>query len=270
MSLNLFDEYLHDDEQLNGFLSKIAKGIRNVGRKVRKVVKKVTPKPLRKVIEKVEAEGRRLDKKGITKKLAIAAIGVAGLVVGGPAIAAGLKTAAGAAGSIIAKGGALAVKGISAAATAAKAVGVANLVKTGVSIAQAKQTAQQEAYTAADQAYQETKATEQLAQVIGANPKFAEVVQQLRAQGYSDDAILQHWVESKTYYEQAFSAVAETVYPQLYNYGVQAGLPPQAAEYYAASETEQIADEAINKVRSEFTGAPILIGAGLLALLLLK
>lgn len=259
---NLFDELngLNVDQNLDGLLSKVARKVRKATRKVRKAARKITPKPLRKVMNKLEAEGRRMDRKGLTKKLAIVAAGVGLAFVGGPAIIAGLKGA----GGIAAKGVGLAAKGIGAAKGVIGATTVSNVVKTGMQYKAAKDQMKMEDAMATQQAQEELAATRGLTQAIGQTPEFRQVVDELRSQGYSDTEILQHWVESKTYYQSAVAQATQTVYPQIKQSYVDYGMSEDDADTYATVEAHKIATQAVDEVKSKVTGGNLLLPAALL------
>lgn len=258
--MNKFDQlagFTDSPENLDGFLSKVAGKVRSATRKVRKAVKKVVPKPIRKVIDKVEAEGRRAERSGLTKKLAMVAGGVGLAFLGGPAIMAGLKGAGGIAG----KGLALAKAGIGGAI---KTGGIMQTVKTGMDYKaasdQAKAIERENAQIAAQESEAELAAGRGIIQAIGEMPEFAQVVQQLRAEGYSDQAILAHWAESSAYYKNAVAAATETIQPQLQQHYIAQGVPPQYAESESWVQGHKIAAEEVGKVRDKATGG----GAGTL------
>lgn len=253
MARNLFDELNGmENGQLDGFFSDAAKKVRKKTRKVRKAVKKITPKPLRKIHDKIEAEGRRMDRSGLTKKLAIAAAGVGLAFVGGPAIMAGMKSA----GGIVAKGAGLAKAGIASAAKGAAWTTTAGTVaKEGLKYKaqkdQAKAMEQQEQAYAAQQAEAEEEAAEGLAAAMGETPEFREVVQRLRSEGYSDQEILQHWVESKTYYQNAVAAATDVVQPQIKQDYVHQGYNLEDAEDHSLVEAHEIATRGVDEAKKE-------------------
>lgn len=289
MSLNLFDDVMGTgDDQLDGWLSDLNKKRKELSRKVRKAVKKVVPKPVAKLMDKVEAEGRRMDESGLTKKLAIVAAGVGLAMVGGPMVAAAFKGAAGAGATaaagaastavatttataattaaattattsvgLLAKGAALVKAGVGAAAKVAASGALATGAKVYADYQGAKKEAKVIEAQLAAETEAEAQATGQIAQVIGSNPQFKEVVDRLRAEGYSEQAILQHWVESKNYYQAATTQMMQATYPQLYTYATNQGLPPEYAEDYALMESSAIADQAVQQIRSEFAAGDL-------------
>lgn len=257
--MNKFDQLAGlktEHEALDGFLSKMVGKVRKVTRKVRKATAKITPKPMRKLVAKVEAEGARADRNGITKKVAIIAAGVGLAFVGGPALMAGMK----AAGGLAAKGAALAKTGIIAAA---KSGVISTVVKKGLEAKSAKQGAQ----AAKTQADAELIASQNLAAAIGQMPEFKQIVDQLRSEGYSEQEILAHWVESKAYYQNAIAAASETIRPQIKQNLVANGVPEQYAEDESWVQAHKISTNSVEQVQQEITGKSgtnLLIPAALL------
>lgn len=261
--MNLFDELNGIEEEgteLNGFFKKLKKKVKSAVKSVRNVTSKVGRKVLPSAVRKV---GRQLDKAGITKIAAGAAL----MFVGGPAIAAGLKgtklASLGAKGLSLAKSAASAVKLKSVAGgvkTAAGLIGSANAYKS-------KQQQAAQAQQAEQVAQQKVNYAGQLAVAAGESPEFAQAVAQFRAQGYSDEQILQHWIESKSYYLAAVPEVAQTVYPQVKQTVLQNGFTGDTANELALQESYRIADEEVKKVQSNATNlTPLLIGGALLLL----
>jgi hypothetical protein len=287
MKHNVFDElnglYAGDEsDELNGLFKKLKKGLSKVAKKARehrrkidKKLKKFTPKPLRKVKDKLRSVGRKLDKKGITKVAGAIAIGW----IAGPAVFAGLK---GAGGMIASKVGAGAVKlgvkgGVKGIIGAVGKKGVAStLVKTGIKYkmsrdqekAQIKAMQAQE-HQAEQLAQHQAQVSENLAAAAGQSPEFAQAINELRAQGYSDEAILQHWVESKSFYMAAVENVAKTIYPQTRSAIIQEGFSPSDATSIAHVESMRIAEEEVKKVQQSFDAKALLPIAAIAATIIL-
>ena len=273
MNENIFDQlagFEDEPDGMGGWLSKINKARKKVTDPIRKAVKKIAPKPLRKIITKVEAEGRRMEDSGLTKKLAIAAAGAATIWFGGPAIMAGLKTVGAGIGTAA---GATKTALVGAGKLIAGAGGTINTVKSMTQGAPQRQ--QQPAPTQAQQAlYNESlaelKAAQGLAQAMGQSPEFKQAVGQLRAQGYSDQEILAHWVESKSFYLNAVQSAQATVFPQVYDNYVSQGMPPSQAHDYATVESYEIAKVGVDEVKKQASGSIVLPVAALAALFLFK
>lgn len=261
---NVFDQLngLEDgyEENLGGLFSKIKKRLKKTVKKVRNITSKVGKKVLPSSIRKL---GRKLDKSGITKLAAGAAL----FMVGGPAIAAGLKGSkiAAIAGKAVgaAKAGIGTIK-VGSAAGAIKTGAKLYATSQGIKMQQAQANAQIQAQEqAAAQAQYDAKVSLELSKAMGASPEFEAAVAQLRAQGYSDDAILQHWVESKSYYQAAVPQVAKTIYPQVLNVAQQSGFTGQDAADLAYSESFKIADQEVKKTQSNASNlTPLLLAAG--------
>lgn len=263
---NLFDQLAGFDDEpdgMGGWLSKINKKIKKVVKPVREAAKKITPKPLRKIITKVEAEGRRMEDSGLTKKLAIAAAGAATIWFGGPAIMAGLKTVGAGLGTAA---GATKTALIGAGKIVAGAGGTINTVKSMTQ--SAPQQSQQEA-ALYNESLANLKVAQGLATAMGQSPEFKQAVGQLRAQGYSDQEILAHWVESKSFYLNAVESAQATVFPQVYDNYVSQGMSPSQAHDYATVESYEIAKVGVDEVKKQASGSIVLPVAALATLFFL-
>jgi hypothetical protein len=231
--MNKFDENLgyYEGDGL-GFLKKLTK---KIAKPFKKVGRKVLPSSVRKI-------GRKIDKSGLGK----IAAGAAALYFAAP----------------LAMG---AIKSMGAKAAMGKAL---TTVKTGTKLISAANTLKN--VSAAGSAGAAAGAVEhavmmnaqdglELSQAIAGNREFANVVAQLRAEGYSDAEILQHWRESKTAYETALPAVARTVAPAVYAEARSAGMPVEYAKQYAEEEAELLAAEAVKEQQNP----PSAMGAAL-------
>lgn len=216
---NLFDKNLgyYEGDGL-GFLKKAFKKFREP---FRKVGKKVLPSSVRKI-------GRKIDKTGIVK----IAAGAAALYFAAP-LAIG------------------AIKSMGAKAAMGKAL---TTVKTGAKIASAAKSLKSVSAAAGGGAaagavegavMQNANDALELSRAIGNNPEFAAAVNQLRAEGYSDDEILAHWRESRTAYEATVPEVARTVAPAIYAEARKTGMPVEYAQQFAEEEAMQIADDTV-------------------------
>jgi hypothetical protein len=207
--MNHFDKNLgyYEDQNLGGFSLK--KAFKKWREPFRKVAKKVLPSSVRKI-------GRQLDKSGITKIAAAAA----GLYLAAPLVSGGLK---------------------SAAAKKITSAGAKKLIKSaGTSILK---NATKKTETATTAAVEQSAANAlELSNAIAKSAEFKNVVSELRAAGYSDDEILQHWRESKTAYEAAAAQTAETIAPAIYAQAREAGMVADDARAYAVQESEKIAE----------------------------
>ena len=262
---NLFDELngIHlddDDPQMDGLFSSIKKRLKKTVRSVKKITSKVSRKVLPSSIRRI---GRKIDKAGIGKIAAGAAL----LMVGVPAVAAGLK---GTKLASIASSGFKAVKGIK---TVKLASGASSLISAGAAARSALTQGAQMGPQTTQQILAERQgnsfAAIEVAKAIGQSPKFAEAVKQFRAQGYSDTAILEHWIQSKSFYLAAVPKVAQTIYPEVRQQVEQAGYSGRTARELAYAESYRVADQETKKVQASAgtNMTPILL-TGALALLL--
>lgn len=217
---NLFDQLDgHHEAQMHGLFSKLKKAVKKVGRKIDKARKKI---------------GRKLDKSGFNKLAA----GVALAVVGGPAIVGAVSK-----GGAAIKAAGIGAKGLKLATTASKALAVANTVK-GATKSSAK--------VGRDQTMHNVYVAQQLGEAMGQSPKFKEAVERYRMEGYSDEQILQHWIESKSFYQNAVPAVQKAIMPQMVQQ-IQAqnpGIPPKLARDVALVESAETADKAVKDLQS--------------------
>lgn len=239
---NLFDKNLgyYEGDGL-GFLKKAFKKFREP---FRKVGKKVLPSSVRKI-------GRKIDKTGIVK----IAAGAAALYFAAP----------------LAMG---AIKSMGAKAAMGKAL---TTVKTGAKIASAAKSIKSVSAAAGGGAaagavegavMQNTQNALELSRAIGSNKEFAAAVDQLRAEGYSDDEILQHWRESRTAYEATVPEVARTVAPAVYAEARAAGMPVEYAQQFAEEEATKIAEETVKEQQAPSSGLILpLAAAGLMFLI---
>ncbi len=252
--MNVFDQLNGYDEsdELNGLFSKLEKKIKKGFRSVNKIRSKVASKILP---SKVREIGRKIDKAGVNKLAA----GIALTMIGIPAL-----------GAIGGQVGAVAAKGFGLAKGAIGGIKVGGLVKTATTVYSTTNKLK------LDKAKQniiiaQTKANAnkslELSRAIGDSPQFAQAVQSLRAQGYDDEAILNHWRESKSYYAAAVPEVARTVYPQIYGAAVESGLPENLARDYAKVESLDVAKKEVKKAQG---GGGIIIAAVGIALLMLN
>ena len=270
MRKNLFDQLSGIDgpQSMSGPFSFIEKGIKKAVKSVRKVTSKIAKKVLPSKIREI---GRKLDKSGFNK------------IVGGIALAMVGVPALGGAGGIAAKGASIASKGLSiaksgigVAAKVGAAVAKSSIVKTVATTAvttaanaaiQAKQMEAQAAVEASQQAAVKAAQTaQQLNSAMAQNTAFRDAVSQLRSEGYSDDEILQHWLESRTYYDAAVAQATQTVYPQVLQQVEAMGVPHSEAQDIATMESYNIAQKGVNQVKNELSGKSLLLPLGILAL----
>ena len=235
---NLFDQLDgHHEAQMHGLFSKLKKAVKKVGRKIDKARKKI---------------GRKLDKSGFNKLAA----GVGLAIVGGPAIVGAISK-----GGAAAKAAALGAKGIKIAGTASKTIAAVNAVK-GATKSGAK--------VGRDQTMHNVYIAQQLGEAMGQSPKFKEAVERYRMQGYTDEQILQHWIESKSFYQNAVPAVQKAIMPQMVQQ-IQTqnpGIPPKLANDVALIESTETAENAVKGLQNEQT-LKTLLPIGLIASLLL-
>lgn len=254
MTNNVFDQLsgIHDGPDGLGFLKKLKKGIKSAIKSVRKVTSKIAQKTLPSSVRKI---GRKIDKSGLGK----VAAGVALAFVGGPAIMAGLKGAGGIAASAAGKAGALIKGGVAAAKTASGVVATVSQIKGGGGDADAAQA----------EALRQAQISADLARAAGSNSAFQQAVAELRSQGYTDEAILNHWIESRTYYEQAVEAATRAVYPQAVQQYQAAGYPNDMAIAYGAQDALNIAETEVKQVQNKASGGGLLIPAGIILALMM-
>lgn len=254
--MNRFDQQLgYYDNNLGGIGSSLKKALKKAGKavksgvsninrtrlkiddKLKPVMTKITPKPIRGVNEKIRKLGREADKKGITKIAAAAAISFFNPVVGG--------------------------KLASLAVSAAKAAAVKSLQNEAV-----KDYGEYQTTKLIDSINTDTARV--LRDAVMSVPEFQQVWDALRQEGYSDADIAQHWVESRAYYEGSTQAVADTIYPAVLQQTQQMGVPQEWQQPIAEQVALNIGAEQTEKVQAEVTGKsniPLLIlGAALLAL----
>lgn len=255
MTNNVFDQLsgIHDGPDGLGFLKKLKKGIKSAVKSIKKVRSKIAHKILPNSVIKL---GKKVDKAGLTK----IAAGVALAFVGGPAIMAGLKGAGGIAASAAGKAGALIKGGVAAAKTASGVVATVSQIKGG---------AGGDADAAQAEALRQAQISAEVAKAAGANQAFQQAVAQLRSQGYSDEEILNHWIESRTYYEQAVEAATRAVYPQAVQQYQAAGYPNDMAIAYGAQDALNIAETEVKQVQNQASGGGLLIPAGIILALLM-
>lgn len=221
-------------------LNKYRKKADNIGRSL---TRKVKPKALKKIEDKTRKVGRDLDKKGITKiaAAAVATYFTAGATSGWLASAAGKTLAR------------------SAISATLKSAGRDN---------QKYQIAKAEA--AAESDYQKEIAA-YLGQAIAATPQFQAVVDKMRAEGKTDEQILQHWVDSDYFNQQAGGAAVAATYPIVMDQMVSSGIPPQYAQPYALEYATEAAEQGVQEVKNEVSGgadlAKLLLPIGLMIIL---
>lgn len=216
---NLFDKNLgyYEGDGL-GFLKKLTK---KIAKPFKKVGRKVLPSSVRKI-------GRKIDKSGIGK----IAAGAAALYFAAPLAMGAIKSM----GAKAAMGKALTtVKTGAKIASAAKSIKSVSAAAGGGAVAGAVEGA----------VMQNAQNALELSRAIGSNKEFAAAVDQLRAEGYSDDEILKHWRESRTAYEATVPEVARTVAPAVYSEARKAGMPAEYAQQFAEEEAMQIAEETV-------------------------
>lgn len=237
--MNRFDQQLgyYHDPQLNGFLSKIGRSIEKAVKKVNNTVKEKIRTPIAKAIvpSSVRELGRKMDEKGVNK-----VIGAVAASIFAPYAAGALVGASGAA------AGSLAAKAIT--------TGV-SLAASQVSTAALKSGMQDYATVkATEQAMrEESKVAAELAEAVAAVPEFQRVIEGLRAEGYTDAEIAAHWAESRTYYETATMAAANTVYPAVLQEAQTLGIPN--APDVAAQTAVYMAEQGVQQVQAEAKAA---------------
>lgn len=238
---NLFDENLgyYEGDGL-GFLKKLVK---KVAKPFKTVGRKVLPSSVRKI-------GRKIDKSGIGK----IAAGAAALYFAAPLAMGAIKSM----GAKAAMG-----KALTTVKTGTKLISAANTLKN-VSAAAGGGAA---AGAVEGAVMQNAQNALELSQAIANNREFAAAVAQLRAEGYSDDEILQHWRESRTAYEAAVPGVARTVAPAVYAEARAAGMPVEYAQQFAEEEATKIAEETVKEQQAPSSGLILpLAAAGLMFL----
>lgn len=251
--MNVFDElngyYDGGDAELHGLFKKLKKAVKSGVKSVRKVTSKIAKKTLPSEIRRI---GRDIDKSGITKIAAGAAL----MMVGIPAI--------GGLGGIGAKAAGIAAKGLTTVKSAVGGLKLASVVKgasgaMSVASAAQKYKAQKVAQQAAAETQAATKQAIDFSEAVGASPEFAQALHRLRAEGYSDEQILQHWKESKSYYLAAVTQTADVVRPQIFSQAVSAGMPINYATQFADEEALNIAKTEVSKVQSA-ANLPLMVG----------
>jgi hypothetical protein len=229
-------------------LKKVEKGVRTAVKSTAGRMRKISSPIAKKTLpSKVREVGRDLDKKGITK------------------IAAGIALSFVNPGA----GGMLVKAAIGQAAKAAVASGAKDYATVKAQEAGLRQSAQIAAELGAAQ--------KEL-------PYFQDVVAQLRGEGYTDAEILAHWVESKSYYQQASEMAAQSVQPIVHQAIVDAGssgrLGPEftgaiaqqgvnapIVQAVAHQMSEEIGEKAAADVQKKAAGGggvPWLLGAGII------
>lgn len=253
---NLFDQQLGYYEPHNlGFIKKLGRSIEKAVKKVNKVVKDNIRTPIAKatVPSSVRELGRKMDEKGVNKVIGAVALSVfapyaSGALVGASGAAAGSLTA-----TAIKGGVALAA---SQGATAALKSGLTDYATDKATRAAVKEGA---------------RVADEIAAAIAAVPEFGHVVDALRAEGYTDAEIAAHWAESRTYYEAATAAAANTVYPAVLEEAVHMGLPNpqqvagQTAVYMAEQGVQRVVDDATGQSTfSKVLPLALILGVALL------
>lgn len=104
---------------------------------------------------------------------------------------------------------------------------------------------------------------------IANDPRYAALVAQMRAQGYSDEQIAQYWATSEAYRQAAVPAIAQTVYPQAYAAYQQQGYSPAMAQDMAYKTSDMVAEDTVTKIQDKMSGMDWLkIGLPVAAMLL--
>lgn len=238
--MNRFDQQLGYYNGMGGIGSSIKKALKKVGKgiktglssinekrldirhKSKEITAKVKPSFLKDAENKVREIGRDADRKGITKIAAAAVLSVVSFGAASPAVAAAIM--------------------------AAKAYAVKKLGESGARDYQKVKTAE------AQMEY-EAEAAATLAQAVRDLPEFQLVLDELRAEGYTDAEIAAHWVESRAYYESALTAAADAVYPATLLETQQMGVPVEWQQPIAEQAALEIADTAVKQVKSEVQAA---------------
>lgn len=244
---NAFDGVYGYNEQAElGFINfkKLGKFVKKSAKKVGKVAKKVVSAPvkaIKKVAKKADIDFIQAGKwtgEQIKENPALAiglAAGGAALTFGaGPMIAAGIKGA----GGMLASGG-----GMIAGAAKASLPAVGAIADRMMPIA--KERFQQMGQQALNDG-----------EAVGQSPEYIEAVQQLQAQGYTDQQIAQQWMTSQSYYKQALPEVQRAVYPEIYQqYAAQ--MSPQQAQMQAYRDSEHVAEATVRDVQNTAAGLSV-------------
>lgn len=220
--MNRFDQELSSCDLSGNIFKSIKKGIKSIVKANTKVMSKIAHKVLPKKVREI---GKDLDRKGITKMAAGAALMLVAPTLGAKAITS-------AASKQLIKDGSgkyITVKGKEAAAKHAKEVG------------------------------------EEILAAVKQLPEFKSVVDQMRAEGYTDEQILLHWAESKQFYLNAANAAANTVMPEVENTVKNMGIPSGQVESVSADISSQIGRKVAKDMQNQVTGKsdlkPLVLGA---------
>lgn len=223
--MNRFDEGLAGCDLSGNIFKSIGKSVKKAVKSVRKVTSKIAHKVLPKKVREI---GKKLDKLGITKLAAGAALMIVNPLAGSKLI--------GLAGKVAGK----------------------SLIEDGK-----KQIVTVKAVESAERHAKEVGAG--IGEAVRELPEFQSVVSQLRSEGYTDDQILMHWAESKQYYLEASRAAAATVLPAVEGAVRNMGVPSNQVESVAASISSEIGGNIAKDVQNKVTGAsdlkPLLLGA---------
>ena len=246
----------YDDDQLSGWFSKLKK-------KIKKVVKKIDSKILPDKLEKFKNKVKK------SKIVKVAAAAAAIYFTGGAALTAvkagAAKLAASGAGKALITGAKLVGSGAAKVATSSV---TSNLIKTGIQMSMQSKAAQMGVPITNAMEYNPNAQTlpvtgtaqyaAELAQMAN-DPRYASVLNQMRADGYTDAQIAEAWIKSKTAGELVAPKVAQAIYPKVYSAVSQAGATPQEAQEYATYESAKFADKATTDAQKSIDMKTILL-----------
>lgn len=236
--MNPFDTLKQPQSLQGSFSKKLKKGLKKVDSTRRKVLKKTLGKKLYAVQSKVGAKIKK-------NPVAAGVIAVAASVVLSPAAGAAIMKVA------------LAAKKLMTAKNLVGAAKVAGAVK---------KRKQQKAVAKAVQ-----KAEAMRNQIDQSTPEFGQMVDNLRAQGYSDEQIQQTWAQSQAYVDTTAQAAVQDYSQAAYDHLISQGYSSEDAQTLAPDVAAQWGKDAALTVRSSVAGGGMLVylvGAGLLLTLL--
>lgn len=245
---NPFDTLGMYDGELSGVFSKLKKGLKKIEKTHKKMRKKVLPKKVVKATDKIRKN----------KYVRGAALAVA-TVFAAPVVGAALGIGAGAG------AGAITAKGI--ATTVGK-----SLIKTKLQSAVKKKLTKKQQRALKKHAEKTAltsnpEAVATIANAVASSPEVAEVIANMRAQGFSDVQIADAWKNSDAYKTAATSAVSQAVYPSVKSEYIAQGVPEMQAREMAEATTAEIAEDAVNTGGKTGVGAALAVGLPLLMFL---
>jgi hypothetical protein len=242
--VNQFDVALGGAQGSLGFLKKIKKAVKSVGRSVEKAVK-ASIEPIRDIKSKVAQKtlpssvrdlGRELDEKGIVKLAAATALTI---VTGGA--------------------------GVPLLAVAAGTIGAKALSDSAKRDQLDYQLDKAEKRAADAIAHDEAANVAAIGQAVRDLPEFQAVVDNLRAQGYTDAEIAQHWMQSRSYYMSAVETARAVVEPVVALEAVAAGVPDADLNSVVYDVSTRVAQQGVAQARAEVDATVNGGGAGWLA-----